>query len=1015
MVENQFLEQHPICQIDPWCLVETSFSPDTNEVSESLFSLANEYMGTRGNFEEGFDGHSLPGCYIGGIYVKECYSYAWQRLADPTYGNFMINTVNWLDLKVRVGREVFSMSTSCYSDYHRVLDMKTGVLFRSLVFTTQAGEQTRLCWKRFISHNDPHLAAIRLTVQALNHRTTIHVEAALDGRMENKISATSHIHSHTLEYQATESETFLLTHFQTTGQYTMHRMHVTHNIPSVETSFASKEKRISCVLSFIPDLGKEYAIDKLVSVWTSRDAGYPHGVVSKETNQIDVPSETEQKIKEFLIDRSQGHLSRCICEGFDVLYHQHAKTVSMLWDRYDVEIDGDPTAQQGIRYSIFQLSSTYRGGDGFINIGPKGYTGENYNGRTFWDSESYCFPFYLFTNPDAALKLVEYRYNTLPQARAQAKRFQYDGAVYPMMTLDGTEDCPLWEYTLGEIHINTTIVYVIWLYTHITGQKNYLYDKGIEVVIEIARFFANRVAYIPHRGAYGINRVMGPNEYGQCVNNNWYTNFMGKWVLEYATQSIEEIKLNAPEKWSLLAKKISFDEKEVDHWEKVADKIILPFDPTMNVFLENDMFLDLDPFAREQLDRDKDIPIERKWSIEKYQKYQILKQPDVLLGIFLHQHLFSLEQKRNNYRFYEQRCFHGSSLSPCIHSILAAQVNRYHQAYDYYLWAARLDLDNCNANTHEGLHISSMAGSWLNIVCGFGGLMYTDEKLCFRPIIPEAWNKYTFKFVYRDAVIQVTVDQRSVTCRLLSGQAVNVCLYDRNIRITPDPVCIPLTQAFLDRAKPQAVIFDLDGVIVDTAKFHYQAWKQIADEEGIYFDQHINERLKGVSRIDSLNIILERKRREYSPQQIHTMAQRKNDLYVRMLSELAPGDILPGIHDFVIELKQVGMKLAICSASKNTQLILKHLKIEDWFDVVITGEHVTQSKPDPEGLLLAAQRLGVESRNCVVVEDSLAGLKAADLAGMKTIGIGDKTLLYNSDYVLPETKYLRWKVVQMLF
>jgi alpha,alpha-trehalose phosphorylase len=1007
------MSQYRVATIEPWHIDEEEFRPERNEIAESLFSLANEYMGTRGNFEEGFGGETLCGCYIGGIYVKEKQAYPWKRKAFPDFTNSMVNTANWLEILVEVDGESLDLNTSQVSEYRRSLDMREGILSRKLVFTTKSGAATRLSWERFVSHDDSHIGAIRLTLQALGHSCPVKLTFALDGRKENRDHATSQTHTRTILQDAAEG--FLLTNILTTGQYTMHRMQVeAPALPGLQREDRIADKRVASVLTFTPESGKEHVFDKIVSVWTSRDAGHPHGLIPKQEDQTDVDPAREKEVVAFLVGASRKNLA-LYERGYARARAAHAQKVSHLWDSCDVEIEGDPAAQQGIRYCNYQLLSTYRGQDSFLNIGPKGYSGECYNGRTFWDTESYCLPFYLFNNPDSVKKLLEYRYNGLEAARAQAKEFGYRGAIFPWTTLDGTEDTTVWEYWMGEIHINAIIGYAIFVYTHVTGDKSYLHTHGLELLIELARFWSSRAEFIPFRNGYAINRVMGPNEFAQGVNNDWYTNYMAKWLLEYTLQALGEVGIESPDHLSEALKRTGFQPAESRRWREVAEKLILNYDPERDVFVENDIFLSLNPLSREELDRDRDYPIERKWTIEKIHSRQISKQPDVLLAMFLLRDRFTTHEKSQNYRFYEQRCVHTSSLSPSIHSILACDVGRYNQAYDYYLWSSRLDLDNFNNNTEEGLHISSMSGTWLNIVCGFGGLTYTGPLLEFSPILPPGWSAYRFKFVYRDRTIQVGVNGSEVSLCLLAGEPLVVKLYGSQVGLTHELLTAPLSPAFLNRPQPRAILFDLDGVIVDTARLHFRAWKTIADQEGIAFDAHINERLKGVSRRQSMDIILERASRSYGEEEIGELMRAKNDIYVDSLQTLTGSDILPGIGAFLDELGGAGFKTAIVSASRNAGVILQRIGLEERFDEVITGDHTRKSKPDPEGMLLASRRLGIPPESCGVIEDAAAGLEAAVAAGMRSIGIGDKTQLHQADYTLPSTLYLNIERVRALY
>ena len=1051
-------------KVHPWKIIEDKFCLESNEISESVFSLGNEYMGTRGLFEEGISTNSVENCFIGGIYAKEAQSYGWKRKGFANYSNAMVNTTNWLRITIEVGGEKFNMQRSNFREYSRELDMKNGLLRRQLIFVTRHGEQTQLSWERLISRSDRHIGAIRLSLKALNHQSPVKLGFILDSVHENRTCFNNVTHCRMTEGKADTEQIYLLINVATSGQYYIHRMAVGYpdNV-EFEKKYVEKDRYVACNVRFTPKRGVTYNFDKVVSVWTSRDAGYPYGMIPKESDVTVISKDREKEVVEYLITKSrdclkswldkarpqqrvsvttdapgalleESYVSEHFSSGskrhnsdnqelseneggglYELIKTEHIRKIAEFWDTVDIEIEGAEEAQQGIRYCMFQLSNAYSGHDEYLNVGPKGYTGEHYWGRAFWDSESYCIPFYLFTNPDAARKLIEYRYNTLDAARDRAALFGYNGAMYPITTIDGTEDLNYWEYSFCEIHVNSIVPYVVYLYDHIVGDKEFLYSKGIEILIEVARFWASRGKFIPYRNGFGINRVIGPDEWQQFVNNNFYTNYMAKWVFEYAAQVLEEMKRQSPNKLDAVVEKLGFDFAEMDKWKKAADKMILNYDPEMDVFVQDDMFLSLDPMCREELDWDRDIPIESKWTIDRYLKTQLLKQPDVLLLMFLFRERFTQKQKLRNYRFYEQRTAHGSSLSPCIHSIIASDIGVHHQAYDYYLWASRLDLENSNNNTHEGLHISSMAGSWLNVVCGFGGMKYGGVVPEFAPILPEKWHRYSFKLNYAGSIIRISVSRGNLHYRLISGKSVKAKIYDQEVIFEGEEKEMVMPENCYVFRKAEAVIFDLDGVIVDTARYHYQAWKAIADEEGIYFDEVINERLKGVSRMGSLQIIMEKSQRHYTQQQLQKLAAKKNSLYVRMLDSLGPEDILPGISELIDSLKDKGLKIALCSASKNVNKILDKLKIRDFFDVVITGSDICKSKPDPEGFNLAAQKLGVDNKSCVVVEDAFAGIEAAKNAGMKSVGIGDKCKLYNADYVLSSTSLLSLSTILHLY
>jgi beta-phosphoglucomutase len=1001
----------------PWQIIEETYRPDKNKVAESIFSLSNENIGTRGLFEEGLSENTLEGCYIAGLYFREKTTFEWKRVAFPSFMNSMAHTANWLKIRVEVDGESFGMGSSTVAKYRRVLDMKTAVLARDLVFVTKSGAQTQLRWERFISLADRHLAVQRLSIKALAHNKPVRVSFEIDGTKGNQTEVTkTGVHSDELFRSATENELALVMKIRSTAQYAIHRMRVRHDIPaSAQSDFFEKEKVVGQSIVFTPEPDREVHLEKLVSIWTSRDAGHPHGLIPKSDPDRVVREEQEAGILSFLRTRSGEHLKGRVGESYDVLYSAHAGAMQGVWDEVDVEIEGDDAAQQGIRYCLFQLLNTYRGGDPHLNIGAKGLTGEVYDGRAFWDTESYCVPFYVYTNPAAARRLLEFRHNTLDAARARAAELRYRGAIYPFTTIDGTEDCVVWDLAFSELHINAIIPFAIYQYARATGDEAYLFDKGAEVLIEQARFWADRAKFIPWRGGYGINRVTGPDEWHIWTNNNFYTNYMARWTLDYAASVIERMRQRSPDALTAVAGRTNLDEAEPLQWRITAEKMLLPFEEKLGIFPQDDLFLSLDPFSREQLVPGRDVPLERHWTVEKWYKHDLVKQPDTLLAIYFHREKFSMEEKRSNYRFYEQRTAHGSSLSPCIHSILAAEIGRYEQAAAYYLWASRLDLDDLNLSAHEGLHISSMAGTWQNIVLGFGGMIPTDEALQFNPILPGSWRGYAFRVTWRDSVLEVRVDAQQSHFRVLQGDSITIRVRDREATISSKVQSFPLDEKYLRRPRLEAAILDLDGVVVDTARFHYVAWKKLADREGIPFDERINERLKGVSRTESLRIIMEKSTRSYSEIELETLAQEKNADYVAMLEQLGAGDLLPGVAAFLDQLRRGGIRIALCSASKNSLHILEKLGVRHYFDAVITGNDVKRSKPDPEGMLLAAKQLGIAPENCVVVEDAQAGIAAARAAGMKTLGIGHKIDLHEADYTITDPRFLDVEKLRMLF
>ena len=436
---------------------------------------------------------------------------------------------------------------------------------------------------------------------------------------------------------------------------------------------------------------------------------------------------------------------------------EQCKAWEEKWAHCDVEIGGDEEAQQGIRFCIFQLLQTYTGKDARLNVGPKGFTGEKYGGSTYWDTEAYCIPFYLATAGDkVARELLRYRYNQLPKAIENAQKLGFtDGAaLYPMVTMNGEECHNEWEITFEEIHRNGAIAYAIFNYIRYTGDRNYLSECGLEVLIGISRFWAQRITWSEERNKYVMLGVTGPNEYENNVNNNWYTNYIACWCLRYTRESMEWVKANHPGRYADILRIAHFDElNEWTQWTDITEKMHFPEDEQRGIYLQQDGYLDKEQILVKDLDPAQ-RPLNQKWSWDRILRSCFIKQADVLQGVYFFEDDFDVETIRRNFHFYEQRTVHESSLSPCVHAILAAKIGDMDKAYEMYLRTSRLDLDDYNKEVNEGLHITSMAGSWLAVIQGFAGMRVKDGKLSFDPKLPEHWKSLSFKINFRGEVVQ---------------------------------------------------------------------------------------------------------------------------------------------------------------------------------------------------------------------------------------------------------------------
>jgi maltose phosphorylase len=485
-------------------------------------------------------------------------------------------------------------------------------------------------------------------------------------------------------------------------------------------------------------------------------------------------------------------IAKALQIGYAQLLENQIQAWAKIWEMSDITIDGDVKAQQGIRFNIFQLNQTYLGKDSRLNIGPKGFTGEKYGGSTYWDTEAYCIPFYMATkDQQVARNLLTYRYNQLEKAIENASKlgFKNGAALYPMVTMNGEECHNEWEITFEEIHRNGAIAYAIFNYYRYTGDYSYIPEKGLEVLIAIARFWHQRATYSTYRNQYVILGVTGPNEYENNVNNNFYTNYLAKWCIDYTIEQINRVEKEYTSDYARIMSKVNLDNSEISHWKGVADNMYFPYSEEYGVYLQQDGFLDKELVKVHDLDKSQ-RPINQKWSWDRILRSPYIKQADTLQGFYFFEDHFSKEQLEKHFDFYEPFTVHESSLSPCVHSIQAATLGRMEQAYAFYLRTSRLDLDDYNKEVEEGCHITSMAGTWMSIVEGFGGMRVKNNTLHFEPKIPKEWNSYSFKINFRNQILKISISQNQTSFSLEGNNAISVVVNGKEVLVKPNSLVI---------------------------------------------------------------------------------------------------------------------------------------------------------------------------------------------------------------------------------
>ncbi|SHJ29388.1 maltose phosphorylase [Arenibacter nanhaiticus] len=748
-----------------WSIVEEGFEKDRVKSSESLFSIGNGAMGQRANFEEDYSGDSFQGSYIAGVYYPDKTKVGWWKNGYPEYFAKVINAPNWIGIKVVVNGEPLDLNTClAVSDFRRELNMKEGWYSRSFIATLPNKVQLHVKSVRFLSLEHDQVGAIKYEVCPKNTAAWVEFIPYLDSGITNEDSNWDDKFWNTTQVSSQGRQAFIEAHTMKTNfkVCTFMETMVFYN-GTLQTTLPKETLSETLALH---SYKKELKKGDLFSL--HKFGGYTVGVSQKQTDLREVAKTVLQKV---------AHL------GFDTLLEGQKKAWANIWAMSDITIQGDLKAQQGIRFNIFQLNQTYLGKDSRLNIGPKGFTGEKYGGSTYWDTEAYCIPFYMATKDHkVARNLLKYRYNHLEKAIENAGKlgFSNGAALYPMVTMNGEECHNEWEITFEEIHRNGAIAFAIFNYYRYTGDYSYIPEMGLEVLIGIARFWQQRATFSAHKNKYVILGVTGPNEYENNVNNNWYTNYIAQWCIRYTIKQLHKVKDGYPEDYHRIIGKTSLTDREITAWSKVAKEMYFPYDEALGVYLQQDGFLDKELIPAHKLPK-KDRPINQKWSWDRILRSPYIKQADTLQGFYFFEDHFSREALEKHFDFYEPFTVHESSLSPCVHSIQAAKLGRMEQAYSFYLRTSRLDLDDYNKEVKEGLHITSMAGTWMSIVEGFGGMRILDDKLSFSPKIPSQWQSYSFKVNFRDRIIELMVTKEKVSFYLKGSEEMSLRVNGKRI------------------------------------------------------------------------------------------------------------------------------------------------------------------------------------------------------------------------------------------
>lgn len=759
---------HPPTHIypaDAWRWVETKFAPDFLEQMETLFSTANGYLGMRGTCDEG-DPVWQNSTLINGFYETSQIEYAEEAYGYAKTGQTIVNVADSKTIRLYVDDEPFYLPTAHLSQYERALDMRSGTLDRTIIWETSSGKQVKIRSRRFVSFEHRHLAAISYEVTVLNANAPIVLSSEVcydptPSSNTNDPRLTKGFKERVLlpEHHFCEKQRILLSHRTRNSQ-----MSVTCGIDHIfETGCSylyeaqASEDKGKVVFSVDAQAGVPIRLIKLITYHTGQRASAQE-----------------------LCDRSNRALDRALRQGFDQLLASQYDYLNDFWQRSDVQIEGHPDApdstekmQQILRFNLFHiLQASARSQD--AGVAAKGLTSQAYEGHYFWDMEIYVLPFLIYTSPQIAKNLLRFRYNMLQQARSRAKQVSQAGALFPWRTINGEEASGNYAAGTAQYHINADIMYALKKYIEATGDEEFRFREGAEMLVETARMWYSLGFFSPRKGdQFCINGVTGPDEYNTVVNNNAYTNLMARENLWYAAETIETLRDKNAEQFQALVHQTHLDLAEVECWRKAADRMYLPYDQSRGIHLQHDGFLDDEVWDFENTPPDK-YPLLLHFHPLVIYRHQVIKQADVVLAMFLLGHEFSQEQKRRNFDYYDPLTTGDSSLSVCIQSILAAEIGYMDEAIEYAAYASLMDLGNVAGNVKDGCHIAAMGGTWMIQVYGFAGLRDDDGRLSFHPRLPKIIQRLRFPLTVRGQRLWVEMHDKTATYLLQNGQGLSI-------------------------------------------------------------------------------------------------------------------------------------------------------------------------------------------------------------------------------------------------
>jgi alpha,alpha-trehalose phosphorylase len=776
--------------LDPWRLVESGYDACHLGRNETLFAVANGYLGMRGNVEEGRESFA-HGTYINGFHETFTIQHAEEAFGFARVGQTMVNVPDAKLIRLYVDDEPLLLSIADLDSYDRTLDFRSGRLTRSLVWRTPAGKRVRVESSRMVSMTDRHLAVMTFEVTLLDGDAPVAISSQLLNRQDGEDEY--HVRSAAMGQGADPRKTATFERRVLTPQSIGDRA---EDSDRMILGFRCAESGMTLGVAvdhvFETDNAFEcnHHVDPDVARMTFRvdaRAGVPIRLVKYAAYHTSrgVP------VRE-LVSRCRRTLDRVGVDGHDRLVSAQRSWFDGFWERSDVEVEGPPEVQQAVRWNLFQLAQAGGRAEG-SGIPAKGVTGSGYSGHYFWDTEIYTLPFFTYTTPSCSRSALRFRYGLLADARLRAQQVTQRGALFPWRTINGEEASAYYAAGTAQYHIDADISYALSQYVAATGDLEFLQREAVDILVETARMWADLGFWrVNGDGVFHIHGVTGPDEYTTVVNDNLFTNVMAQGNLRDAAQTVRWLRSHDPDGYARMVARLGLEDGEPDEWERAAERMFVPFEPHLGIHPQDAHFLDREVWDLEATPPDR-RPLLLHYHPLVIYRFQVIKQADVVLALFLRGEAFTDEQKRANFEYYDPITTGDSTLSAVVQSIIAAEVGYHELALRYFYQALFVDLADLHANACDGVHVASTGGVWSSLVYGFGGFRDAGGRYTVDPRLPEAWTSMTYRVTLAGARVRVRVERDEVTLALESGNRAELSVRGKLVQVGPDePVVVPL-------------------------------------------------------------------------------------------------------------------------------------------------------------------------------------------------------------------------------